>query len=584
MLNSRELRIILLLQEHDLSGEELATLLATSRRTIVRDIAQINTLLADEKIGSVESIKKYHLLVLNTANFNQLLTRVNNESDLVLLHLLIHPNISMAELAEKTFLSRQNILNNIEKLNRRFQNVLKISSKPRIGISLKIRHISKIDVLAALILDNQQLVTKQLKQWQLDPEIETPARIIRRQLPEQLFEYLTAGQLHAQILACYLIAQQAVTVTNPALLNEFVQHEINDSVASVLTNFFEAKLKLLTDLTMAKVQTAIQVTKTRYTLDALDNNFTGEILNHLRRSSMFSTFVPESLLEQIRYLKIQNPFAFDFAFDLTRKLQSTFKSSQIEDEYIALYVLRAIETPAAHNVRTLMYATRQSVANINKMIITEQVPNLDIEMVFSREQLETRLAYIDFDLVIGNGLNPNDLRLPAQFDSTFNGIISQDELDQLKNLGSESYIQENLLKFFPKSHFVRLKGVHHSAKRVLRDGLAKFSDLGLLTDEQATALINREEAGNQLVLNHISIPHASTELVDAYELFAISFDGEVKIAGKPIYLMIMVLANQGRKDNGQVFGYIYAKIRHLSAVQLQQLTDHEKLVDQLKQN
>ena len=99
MLNSRELRIILLLQEHDLSGEELATLLATSRRTIVRDIAQINTLLADEKIGSVESIKKYHLLVLNTANFNQLLTRVNNESDLVLLHLLIHPNISMAELA-----------------------------------------------------------------------------------------------------------------------------------------------------------------------------------------------------------------------------------------------------------------------------------------------------------------------------------------------------------------------------------------------------------------------------------------------------------------------------------------------------
>jgi len=45
MLNSRELRIILLLQEHDLSGEELATLLATSRRTVVRDVARINAVL-----------------------------------------------------------------------------------------------------------------------------------------------------------------------------------------------------------------------------------------------------------------------------------------------------------------------------------------------------------------------------------------------------------------------------------------------------------------------------------------------------------------------------------------------------------
>lgn len=60
MLNSRELRIILLLQEHDLSGEDLAALLETSRRTVVRDIARINGLLRSESIGSIESVKKYH--------------------------------------------------------------------------------------------------------------------------------------------------------------------------------------------------------------------------------------------------------------------------------------------------------------------------------------------------------------------------------------------------------------------------------------------------------------------------------------------------------------------------------------------
>lgn len=88
MLNSRELRIILLLQEHDLSGEDLAALLETSRRTVVRDIARINGLLRSESIGSIESVKKYHLLVLNRANLNRLLTQSNHESVLVLLNLL----------------------------------------------------------------------------------------------------------------------------------------------------------------------------------------------------------------------------------------------------------------------------------------------------------------------------------------------------------------------------------------------------------------------------------------------------------------------------------------------------------------
>lgn len=115
MLNSRELRIILLLQEHDLSGEDLATMLETSRRTVVRDIARINSLLREERIGSIESIKKYHLLVLNSANLNQLLAQSNHESNVVLLNLLVFPNITMGELTERTFMSRQNVMNCIEK-------------------------------------------------------------------------------------------------------------------------------------------------------------------------------------------------------------------------------------------------------------------------------------------------------------------------------------------------------------------------------------------------------------------------------------------------------------------------------------
>ncbi|MGL3796138.1 putative frv operon regulatory protein [Lactiplantibacillus plantarum] len=557
MLNSRELRIILLLQEHDLSGEDLAALLETSRRTVVRDIARINGLLRSESIGSIESVKKYHLLVLNRANLNRLLTQSNHESVLVLLNLLVSPNITMGELIERTFMSRQSIMNCIEKINRQYAKILKIRLRPRIGISVSVNHISKIDILAALISDDHQLV-------------------------EKMFDYLTDSQLSAQIMACTLISKDNTVIMKSTLYKLLLKSGVPHLQSATLAVFFDAKKQLLNHMTIRQVQLAVRATRSRYTLAAFNHSFVNEIFKHLCRSAMFPTIAPASLSEQISYLKVQNPFAFDFAFDLSKKLQQCFESVQIDDEYIALYVLHAIESPTARNVRTLMYATQQSVANINKMIITQKISNIDIEMVFSKEQLESRLNYINYNLVIGNGVHPNDLQLPINFDSTFNGVISLDELEHLKSLSSESYIQKNLSSFLPKSHFYHAPTKYINVNQTLKAGLTNFAEQGLLTNDQSKALLAREAAGNQLVLNHVSLPHASTELSDAYKVFAITFDGIMKIDGNPIYLILIVLANEKRADSGQVFSYLYTRLKQLSNVQLQNVDTYETLIKYLK--
>ncbi|WP_455390518.1 HTH domain-containing protein [Lactiplantibacillus pentosus] len=199
-----------MLQEHDLSGEDLATMLETSRRTVVRDIARINSLLREERIGSIESIKKYHLLVLNSANLNQLLAQSNHESNVVLLNLLVFPNITMGELTERTFMSRQNVMNCIEKINRRYKKILTIALRPRVGITVTVNHISKIDIAAALILDDRQLIAEGFKTI-TQSKIINIIPTIKRYLPGNVFDYLTDSQLHAQIIACILVSnEQAV--------------------------------------------------------------------------------------------------------------------------------------------------------------------------------------------------------------------------------------------------------------------------------------------------------------------------------------------------------------------------------------
>lgn len=580
MLNSRELRIILLLQEHDLSGEDLATMLETSRRTVVRDIARINSLLREERIGSIESIKKYHLLVLNSANLNQLLAQSNHESNVVLLNLLVFPNITMGELTERTFMSRQNVMNCIEKINRRYKKILTIALRPRVGITVTVNHISKIDIAAALILDDRQLIAEGFKTI-TQSKIINIIPTIKRYLPGNVFDYLTDSQLHAQIIACILVSNERAEANKSRLYNALLEVGMSHLQAMTLTTFFDTKSQLLDRITIRQVQLAVMATKSHYTLAMLNYLFVKEIFRHLCRSAMFPTIAPASLSEQISYLKVKNPFAFDFAFDLSKKLQQSFENVQIDDEYVALYVLHAIESPTARNVRTLMYATQQSVANINKMIITQQISNLDIEMVFSKEQLETQLNYVDYNLVIGNGVHPNDLQLPINFDSTFNGVISPDELDHLKNLSNESYIQKNITSFLQANHFYHVSGKHQNVSQVLKAGLVNFSDRGLLTSEQSVSLVAREEAGNQLVLNHVSLPHASAKLSETYKIFAITFDGVLEIDNTPIYVILIVLANEKQTDSGQIFGYLYTKLKQLNDTQLQNIDDYQTLIKYL---
>ncbi|MCT3287341.1 putative frv operon regulatory protein [Lactiplantibacillus pentosus] len=580
MLNSRELRIILLLQEHDLSGEDLATMLETSRRTVVRDIARINSLLREERIGSIESIKKYHLLVLNSANLNQLLAQSNHESNVVLLNLLVFPNITMGELTERTFMSRQNVMNCIEKINRRYKKILTIALRPRVGITVTVNHISKIDIAAALILDDRQLIAEGFKTI-TQSKIINIIPTIKRYLPGNVFDYLTDSQLHAQIIACILVSNERAEANKSRLYNALLEVGMSHLQAMTLTIFFDTKSQLLDRITIRQVQLAVMATKSHYTLAMLNHLFVKEIFRHLCRSAMFPTIAPASLSEQISYLKVKNPFAFDFAFDLSKKLQQSFENVQIDDEYVALYVLHAIESPTARNVRTLMYATQQSVANINKMIITQQISNLDIEMVFSKEQLETQLNYVDYNLVIGNGVHPNDLQLPINFDSTFNGVISPDELDHLKNLSNESYIQKNITSFLQANHFYHVSGKHQNVSQVLKAGLVNFSDRGLLTSEQSVSLVAREEAGNQLVLNHVSLPHASAKLSETYKIFAITFDGVLEIDNTPIYVILIVLANEKQTDSGQIFGYLYTKLKQLNDTQLQNIDDYQTLIKYL---
>ncbi|POD88474.1 hypothetical protein S101258_00792 [Lactiplantibacillus plantarum subsp. plantarum] len=268
---------------------------------------------------------------------NQLLAQSNHESNVVLLNLLVFPNITMGELTERTFMSRQNVMNCIEKINRRYKKILTIALRPRVGITVTVNHISKIDIAAALILDDRQLIAEGFKTI-TQSEIINIIPTIKRHLPGNVFDYLTDSQLHAQIIACILVSNERAEANKSRLYNALLEVGMSHLQAMTLTTFFDTKSQLLDRITIRQVQLAVMATKSHYTLAMLNHLFVKEIFRHLCRSAMFPTIAPAYAVRTISYLKVKNPFAFDFAFDLSKKLQQSFENVQIDDEYVALYV------------------------------------------------------------------------------------------------------------------------------------------------------------------------------------------------------------------------------------------------------
>lgn len=151
MLLLREIKILRRLSQQDFSGGELAKQLKASRRTIVRDIAAINTELQSSGIGMITTQNKYHLTILNPGRLMALLDTSRDEANEILLRLCISETIAMADLVAETYLSRTQIMDYISELNADYADIFRINSRPGMEMTIKMKRLTRIDIAADCI-------------------------------------------------------------------------------------------------------------------------------------------------------------------------------------------------------------------------------------------------------------------------------------------------------------------------------------------------------------------------------------------------------------------------------------------------
>lgn len=578
MLTIRAQHLIRQLQEGDCSGSDLAQALHTSRRTVIRDVTTINAEFAEKGIGAITTDNGYHLEVQNTTKFHELLDGFRSEEHVVLFELLRHKTTTMSDLSEATYLSNAVLRDLIQKLNNSYHKALSIEVKSGEGVSLKIYKTSRIDLLAYLIREHREFGDASPVPVALITDSIVPA--VQAAVPQRLFDYLTHGQLISQVTACAIGAQFADEL-KPEVKVDFSQNrKIPLSLQTILEHFYGVKVTLLNAMTVNTVREQVVSLRNRRVIEQHERPYINEIFNHLCRCAMFPTFVDHALATQIEQLEINNPFVFDLAFELTDKLSRCFPDVDIEPQFIALYTLHTVESPKEQNVAALLVFTQQAVGRINQMMIEEQVPNVDVEAISVADLNVEPIAVDTYDLILVNGRASEVRDALPRVDMYFNGIIGSGELTSLKRRSNVSFFEQNFATFFEPNHFIKLTPTSSDPLVVLADGLKRFVAAGQLSPSQADDLLAREQMGNQLIINTISVPHAKAEVPQSYSVFVIKPEPtrKLKVDDQVIKLFVCVLVKPDITDPGKIFTFIYQHLSSIATERLDQINSYSEMM------
>ncbi|MBF7124954.1 PTS sugar transporter subunit IIA [Pediococcus pentosaceus] len=111
----------------------------------------------------------------------------------------------------------------------------------------------------------------------------------------------------------------------------------------------------------------------------------------------------------------------------------------------------------------------------------------------------------------------------------------------------------------------------------LSDGLEVLKRNGL-TNKQIDAIKRREEAGNQLIIGELSVPHIQAEIAKPFKLFYLKLDKKVAVYTSKVAGILIVIVNGSSNEYTQLFSYLYD---HLKDIDLKIINSKEDLLQVL---
>lgn len=563
MLSRREIQLLEYLEHRKIAtGAEIADKMRISKRTIIRDISHINHVMTGLAVIHNDG-KGYQLKIQEKKGFLQLLGSSGLDDELILLTLLTTPFISLDKLSEQIYISKPTLIEQMLKLRQQYKNRIAIKSKPNQGHYLEEALSKRITLLANIIDENPSFFCSKLSVG-ID-QYEKLVQVIRL-----YFDEIAYPNIHSEHLASLFLSSKVLTSSSDSLTQDTVADDsiyakifgesgirITPETIPALHDFLEDQRSCSKLITIENIMDIMRLMEQEYHIHICDLELVNQLAEHLKRSIAYPQILSNSHGYILEEMKALYPLAFDLSIKFIQLISKKFQFELYDIDLIGLYFSSALTRNKPRSEKIILFSNQYSVANINKLMIEQKFPEIEVLIIHRKRELEKVLATKEWELLINN--QDNILSLEENIPIIdVKQIIHENDLTRISDTLKRIEIQKNINLYFSEENAFIMETNRSDSWQVVIEKINEILlDKKILLPEEAQKIMQREQAGNNLVINHIAIPHCTiTREVSFFSIF-IHLTQPIRVEGEIVHNVLLSCMNTNVRTGIKVFNYLY---------------------------
>lgn len=487
------------------SIDSIVSQVQKSKRTILRDLSTIKMYLEAENIGElINNTSGYKINITEVEKYKDLMNQYINDEEVILYELVQREYLTIDDLSQCLYVSKMTASEKMNTVKTNYAHYLNIEVS-RKGHRLNETIIKKCMLLCNLIENNLKYYLN-LFQISYENYLCLEELISHNQQIKEDFPNCSTHQIAILFIAAtiYQGDYDNQDIHEPEFLDYYQKANIhaNKKADMILQTISLHCIDIHLSLSKQHIYRILGLMKNEMMIDLdEEDELVYQLYDHLKRVLCFPHYLKMKEIYNISDFKALYPFSFDLSFKFIQYLKQLYHYEIPNTDFIGLYFAVCLEKIKEKKHKIIIYSSKNAIAYLNKQLLMDYMNNIEVFLTktLDKEILQGASLIIDS---IGD-LKLNDIEVIYM-----DHILNEEEMISIETILDNVSIHKNKYSIFPKS----LSYEYHvkeddTWEQILNNVCLKLQETNTINNEEKTAILNRENHGNALIINNYIIPH-----------------------------------------------------------------------------
>lgn len=554
MLNERQLAVLELLENQPLTLAELARRAGVSTRTLLRDVDYLNLTLSGKARLVTNGNAAWQLEIFDRASYFRLLQRHDND-DRLLAVLLLNAYTPRRQLAEALNLPETWIGDKLARLKQRCEKRFTIAGRPGAGYFIAEPEMKRVLILASLLKKDPTLLALHGRFSGAGDAVALAA------YPDIPHDYLSGIILAVYALRHRLDAPPPVGVSDALAASvNAMGLSLHLPALQTLTAILDTLQSRARKITPQRIAALLEQVRDNHPPAIIDATLVENLTGHVVRCAATPVWLTESRQSSLNTLKVAWPAAFDMSIRFIALLREQLDVTVFDSDLIGLYFACSLERNQTERQPLILLSDQNAIATINKMAIEREVLNCRVVIARSLSEVHELLHSLSPVCIINNGhFRPDDSLKNCL---TLKNMIGPAGIAQIKDVVETAFIRQNLNRLFSSQgsfHYANTPSQSWSA--IMQAVCGRLRAAARISEDEAVRLCEREQEGENLIVNQLAVPHCWSDHRAAFCGYFITLAHPVIVNHEPVAHMLIACASATARQELKIFSFL-ASVMH----------------------